>query len=223
MVVIRSATRDAVVRGGEPDPVQLTQHLGEHVGPGERGPLARRPRPAPRGRVAEHPVLQVRRRAAAGRSCGPPAGHPRLRVVADVRRRRGPATRRPGRPAGAACLSGRVCQGGLLPQLDHLPGGRLPPVRRRRTASTRSSLAALDRGRALRELLPQRRRRPRSTSHFGTADRRRCSGVQPQPRSAVSRSARSPVVQLRQADRGPEQRLASPGCATARRRRPAPG
>ena len=145
----------ALVRGGEPDPVQLPQRLGQHVGAGERRPPGGDRIHHHGRRVLEHSVLEVGR--VQGGQVAPvrQRGHPRLRLADPGAAPPGVASRGPGRPAVAApwrvgfarvaCCRSRITSAavGCRPWEAAKPAIRSPG-------------GGVDRGRALRELLPQR-------------------------------------------------------------------
>ena len=171
-----------------------------------------------------------RPRSASRRPSRPRAGaagrcvRPSRRPTPPARRRR---TARPGR-ATRRCRSGAVdvlvgagVEGGPLPHLEDLPRGRLPSVRGDELLDE-VVLGGLDRGRPLRELVPQRRVDAVDLPLRLGRPAPLLRGPAPAQlgREQVGEDA---VVQLGQADRRPEERPASRGCATRRRGRPGPG
>ena len=180
----------AVGGRGEPDAVELAEGFGEEVGPGERGSLVGDLGEHDRGGVAKDPVVDVVGGAERGRGVAGEVGDPLFGLVANMRA--GTVT-----PLGDEVAQGSEVlvltggEGGVLAQLDDFAGGGFAAVGGGE-AGDEVILGGLDRGRALGEVVAKGFGTP-STSHLGSAERRRCSGAQVQPRSAVSWSARTPL------------------------------
>ena len=141
---------DPLVGRGETDPVQLAVHLGQDVGPGERGPtFSHRPH-RHAGGVGQDLVGQVagveKWKVVAIRQ----SRHPRDLVVADVAL--GPSTPARGQLGQAVVFLGRPgLQGRPASQLEHFDTGRLAAMSGDELAD-QDCLALIDGGRALTEL-----------------------------------------------------------------------
>ena len=203
-VAVFSATATRSCGGGEADPVQLAEGLGEQVGAGEGGALVSDLGQHDGGDVAQHPVVEIVYGEQPRRGALREVSDPGVRVGADER-------------AGAVLpLGDQLAQGpdvlvlaggegGLLPHLDDFAGGGLPAVGRGE-GGDEVVLGGLDRARALGEVLAQVLRDavdlPLRLGRPAALLRR------PAPAELGGQLVgEDAVVQLGHADCGPEERL----------------